>query len=326
MSGMVNGRWVTSMPAAEEIKGGRFVRMDSLFRDAISAAPDAKYPAEAGRYHLWVAWGCPWAARTLAVRALKGLTDLIPAYFALSAFDGEGWTYDQGPQGPVPETYPLHHIYSDAVPDYTGKVTVPTLWDSKSGMIVSNESSEIIRMFNTAFNGITGNRLDLYPEALRPEIGRWNDYIYPRINNGVYRSGFATTQDAYDEAVSELFAALDRVDAHLATHRYLAGEYCTEADWRLFVTLVRFDIGYHGAFKCNLRRIEDYPALSHYLRELYQWPGIADTVWLERIKADYYGLANVNPSRIVPIGPVVDLTGPHDREKLPGRGIAECAA
>lgn len=311
------------MPAAEEIEGGRFVRMDSLFRHAISADPDAEFPAEAGRYHLWVAWGCPWAARALAVRALKGLTDLIPAYFALSAFDGEGWTYDEGPEGEVPETYPLHRIYSRAVPDYTGKVTVPTLWDAKTGRIVNNESSEIIRMFNSAFDGITGNRLDLYPEDLRPEIERWNDYIYPRVNNGVYRSGFATSQEAYDEAVTELFGALDVLDGHLASNRYLAGDTCTEADWRLFATLVRFDIGYYGAFKCNLRRIEDYPQLSNYLRELYQWPGIADTVWLERIKADYYGLANVNPGRIIPIGPKVDLTRPHDRVRLVGRGIRE---
>jgi len=324
MSGMVDGKWVKSMPAAEEIKGGRFVRMDSVFRDAISADPDAKYPAEAGRYHLWVAWGCPWAARTLAVRALKWLDELIPAYFALAAFDGgEGWTYDDGPEGIGEETYPLHRIYSEAVPNYTGKVTVPTLWDSKTGTIVSNESSEIIRMMNSAFDHLTGNRLDLYPEELRGEIDRWNDYIYPRVNNGVYRAGFATAQEAYEEAVRELFVALDTIDKHLARHRYLAGEYCTEADWRLFCTLVRFDIGYYGAFKCNLKRIEDYPALSDYLRELYQWPGIAETVWLDRIKSDYYGLANVNPSRIVPIGPLVDLTRPHDREKLEGKGIRE---
>ena len=321
MSGMVNGKWVTTMPAAEEIEGGKFVRMDSLFRNAVSADPAAEYPAEPGRYHLWVAWGCPWAARTLAVRALKGLTELIPAYYALSAFGGEGWTYDEGPQGKVPETYPLHRIYSVAVPNYTGKVTVPTLWDSQTGTIVNNESSEIIRMFNSAFDAITGDRQNLYPEELRGEIDRWNALIYPSINNGVYRTGFATTQAAYDEAVRELFAALDTVEAHLAQNRYLAGEYCTEADWRLFATLVRFDVGYYGAFKCNLRRIEDYPALSNYLRELYQWPGIADTVWLERIKADYYGLANVNPSRIVPIGPVVDLARPHDRDRLKGRGI-----
>ena len=323
MSGMVNGKWVTTMPAAEEIEGGKFVRMDSLFRNAVSADPAAEYPAEPGRYHLWVAWGCPWAARTLAVRALKGLTELIPAYYALSAFGGEGWTYDEGPQGKVPETYPLHRIYSEAVPNYTGKVTVPTLWDSQTGTIVNNESSEIIRMFNSAFDAITGDRQNLYPEELRGEIDRWNALIYPSINNGVYRTGFATTQAAYDEAVRELFAALDTVEAHLAQNRYLAGEYCTEADWRLFATLVRFDVGYYGAFKCNLRRIEDYPALSNYLRELYQWPGIADTVWLERIKADYYGLTNVNPSRIVPAGPIVDLTGPHDRGRLAGKGIRE---
>lgn len=321
MSGMIDGRWVTSLPAAEEIEGGRFVRMDSLFRDAVSADPSAKYPAEAGRYHLFVAWGCPWAARTLAVRALKGLTEIIPAHFALAAFDGEGWTYDDSPDGPVPETYPLHRYYSDAVPNYTGKVTVPTLWDSKTRSIVSNESSEIIRMMGTAFDGLTGNRLDLYPADLRPEIDRWNDFIYPRINNGVYRSGFATSQDAYDEAVRELFGALDAVEHHLETHRYLAGAECTEADWRLFCTLVRFDGGYYGAFKCNLRRIEDYPQLSNYLRELYQWPGIAETVWLERIKSDYYGLVNVNPSRIVPIGPTVDLAKAHDRARLDGRGI-----
>jgi len=324
MSGMVDGKWVASMPAAEEIRGGRFVRMDSLFRNAITADPDAEYPAEAGRYHLWVAWGCPWAARTLAVRALKWLDELIPAYFALAAFDGaEGWTYDDGPDGIAEGHYPLHRIYSDAVPNYTGKVTVPTLWDSKTGTIVSNESSEIVRMFNSAFDRLTGNRLDLYPEALRPEIDRWNDYIYPRINNGVYRAGFATAQEAYDEAARELFGALDTVENHLSTRRYLAGDYCTEADWRLFATLVRFDIGYYGAFKCNLRRIEDYPALSNYLRELYQWPGIAETVDLEHIKTGYYGLRNVNPGGIVPIGPLVDLTKPHDRERLAGKGIWE---
>ena len=326
MAGMVDGKWVDTMPAAEEIKDGKFVRIDSAFRDVLSPDPDAEFPVEPGRYHLWVASVCPWAGRALSVRALKGLTDLIPAYFALSAFGGaEGWTYDEGPDGPVPETYPLHQIYSKAVPDYTGKVTVPTLWDSKTGRIVNNESSEIIRMFNTAFNDITGNRLDLYPSDLRSEIDRWNDYIYPRINNGVYKSGFATTQEAYDDAVTTLFEALDVVDEHLASNRYLAGEYCTEADWRLFSTLVRFDIGYHGAFKCNLRRIQDYPQLSHYLRELYQWPGIADTVSLERIKVGYWGLENVNPGGIIPIGPKVDLTGAHDRDKLAGKGIRQTA-
>jgi putative glutathione S-transferase len=221
----------------------------------------------------------------------------------------------------VPEGYPLHRLYSECVPLYTGKVTVPTLWDKKQRRIVNNESSEIIRMFDGAFDGITGNRLHLYPEPLRADIDRWNDLIYPHVNNGVYRAGFSTSQAAYDEAVSKLFETLDELDAHLAIHRYLAGEYCTEADWRLFVTLVRFDIGYHGAFKCNLRRIADYPALSGYLRELYQWPGIAATVKLDRIKADYWSLRNINPTGIVPIGPPVDLLAPHGRDHLSGKGI-----
>lgn len=324
MAGMVDGKWMKTMPAAEEIgKDGRFRRKESAFRDQISADPGARFPAEAGRYHLWVSLSCPWAARTLAVRALKGLEELVPIYVANPVLGEEGWTFEEGPPGLKADPYPLHHLYSIAEPDYTGKVTVPTLWDHEQRTIVSNESSEIIRMFNSAFDGITGNRLDLYPEALQTEIDRWNDYIYPRINNGVYRAGFATSQEAYDEAVSGLFAALDEVDRHLAGHRYLAGEYCTEADWRLFVTLVRFDVGYYGAFKCNMRRIEDYPALSHYLRELYQWPGIAATVDLERIRRDYYSIPNVNPNGIVPVGPMVDLDRPHDRERLAGKGIWE---
>jgi len=325
MSGLVKGKWVETMPAAEEIKDGRFVRMESAFRDAVSADTEAQFPAEAGRYHLWVAYGCPWASRTLAVRALKGLEDVISVSAAITAFMGEGWTFAEGPDGPAPQGYPLHRLYALAVPDYTGKATVPVLWDKKTRRIVNNESSEIIRMLNTAFDGITGNRLDLYPEPLRADIDRWNAFIYPAVNNGVYKAGFATTQAAYDAAVTELFAALDTLDTHLATHRYLAGEYCTEADWRLFTTLVRFDIAYHGAFNCNLRHIADYPALSGYLRELYQWPGIAGTVKFDDIKRGYYSLRNVTLHGIVPIGPTVDLTPPHGRERLPGRGIWERA-
>lgn len=325
MSGLVKGKWVETMPAAEEIKDGRFVRMESAFRDAVSADAEAQFPAEAGRYHLWVAYGCPWASRTLAVRALKGLEDVISVSAAITAFMGEGWTFAEGPDGPAPQGYPLHRLYALAVPDYTGKATVPVLWDKKTRRIVNNESSEIIRMLNTAFDGITGSRLDLYPEPLRADIDRWNAFIYPAVNNGVYKAGFATTQAAYDAAVTELFAALDTLDAHLATHRYLAGEFCTEADWRLFTTLVRFDIAYHGAFNCNLRRIADYPALSGYLRELYQWPGIAGTVKFDDIKRGYYSLRNVTLHGIVPIGPTVDLTPPHGRERLPGRGIWERA-
>jgi len=325
MSGLVKGKWVETMPAAEEIKDGRFVRMESAFRDAVSADAEAQFPAEAGRYHLWVAYGCPWASRTLAVRALKGLEDVISVSAAITAFMGEGWTFAEGPDGPAPQGYPLHRLYALAVPDYTGKATVPVLWDKKTRRIVNNESSEIIRMLNTAFDGITGSRLDLYPEPLRADIDRWNAFIYPAVNNGVYKAGFATTQAAYDAAVTELFAALDTLDAHLATHRYLAGEFCTEADWRLFTTLVRFDIAYHGAFNCNLRRIADYPALSGYLRELYQWPGIAGTVKFDDIKRGYYSLRNVTLHGIVPIGPTVDLTPPHGRERLSGRGIWERA-
>lgn len=321
MAGMVDGRWVDTLPAAEEIKEGRFVRMDSLFRDAVSPDPAAPFPAEAGRYHLWVAWGCPWAGRTLAIRALKGLEDMISVSFAVDDLGSEGWTFAESADGPEPDGWPLHRLYGESVPHYSGKVTVPVLWDKKRRTIVNNESSEIIRMFNSAFDGITGNRLDLYPEPLRAEIDRWNTLIYPSVNNGVYRAGFATAQAAYDEAARGLFETLDRIDAHLACSRYLAGEYCTEADWRLFVTLVRFDVGYYGAFKCNLRRIADYPALSGYLRELYQWPDIAATVRLDRIKSNYWRLSNVNPGGIVPIGPIVDLTAPHDRDHLPGKGI-----
>ncbi|MBT2186535.1 glutathione S-transferase family protein [Sphingobium nicotianae] len=323
MAGMVEGRWVASMPAAEEIKDGKFVRLDSLLRHVVSADPGAEFPAEVGRYHLWVAWGCPWAARTLAVRALKGLEEAISVSATPNNFGPAGWIFDEGPDGPEPGGYPLHRLYALSDPGYTGKVTVPTLWDKKQRRIVNNESAEIIRMFNSAFDGITGNRLDLRPEPLRAEIDRWNAIIYPSINNGVYRAGFATTQAAYEEAARELFLTLDLIDDHLGTKRYLAGEYCTEADWRLFVTLVRFDVGYYGAFKCNLRRIDDYPALSGYLRELYQWPGIAATVKLDLIKSNYWSLSNVNPGGIIPLGPIVDLSGPHGREHLPGKGISE---
>ena len=320
MAGLVEGKWVASLPAAEEIgKDGRFRRIDSSFRDVISPDPNARFPAEAGRYHLWVAYVCPWASRTLAYRVLKGLEDIVSISAARPGLPKDGWVFDEGPDGPAEDGYPLHRLYVEHNPVYTGKVTVPTLWDKKQRKIVNNESSEIIRILNTAFDGITGNLLDLYPEPLREAIDRWNAAIYPAVNNGVYRAGFATTQPAYDEAVRDLFAMLDRIEGHLSEHRYLAGHYCTEADWRLFTTLVRFDAAYVGAFKCNIRRIEDYPALSNYLRELYQWPGIASTVEFDQIKFGYYHLAANNG--IVAAGPELDLTTPHDRERLPGNGI-----
>lgn len=322
MAELVDGKWVDSKPAAEEVgKDGRFRRKDSSFRSGISTDPAGEFPAEAGRYHLWVAWVCPWAGRTLAVRALKGLQDVIPVHYAIPGLPGQGWTFAEGPDGAESAGYPLHRLYTRHDPQLSGKVTVPVLWDSKTDRIVNNESAEIMRIFNTAFDHLTGNRLDLYPQPLREVIEDWNAVIYPGLNNGVYRAGFATAQDAYDEAVGAVFLTLDKMERHLLHHRYLAGEYCTEADWRAFTTLVRFDVGYHGAFKCNRRRIEDYPALRGYLRELYQWPGIADTVRLDETKAGYYQLADKHG--IVGIGPELDLTTPHGRESLPGKGIWE---
>ena len=322
MAQLFDGKWLDTAPAAEEIGAdGRFRRVESPLRDTISPDPGAEFPAEAGRYHLWTAWVCPWAARTLAYRALKGLEDVISVSYARPGLPNEGWVFDEGPDGPVEGGYPLHRLYVEHEPTFTGKVTVPTLWDRRTRRIVNNESSEIIRIFNSAFDGITGNCLDLYPPELREQIDRWNDLIYPGLNNGVYRAGFATTQEAYEEAAWQVFQTLDAMEQQLTLNRYLCGEYLTEADWRAFTTLVRFDVGYHGAFKCNWRRIEDYPALRGYLRELYQWPGIAETVRLEDIKRNYYALTDKHG--LYPIGPELDLSTPHDRGRLPGRGIRE---
>ncbi|WP_305095591.1 glutathione S-transferase family protein [Croceibacterium aestuarii] len=320
MSQLYDGVWRDSPPAAEEIgNDGQFRRIDSPLRDWIEADPDAKFPAEAGRYHVFISWTCPWASRVTAYRVLKGLEDVVGLSAASPTIDNRGWMFEDETIPPFETPHPLYRVYQEHDPHYTGKATVPTLWDKKTGRIVSNESADIIRMLGSAFDHITGNTLDLYPEDLRPEIDRWNDIIYPGLNNGVYRAGFAASQAAYERAARGVFETLDAMEAQLARHRYLAGEWLTEADWRAFTTLVRFDVGYHGAFKCNLRRIDDYPALSGYLRELYQWPGIAATVKLEEIKRNYYALTDKH--RIYPIGPKIDLSVRHGRDLLPGQGI-----
>lgn len=321
---LIDGKWQDKW--YDTAKDGRFQRENAKRRNWIttdgSAGPSGTggFPAEAGRYHLYVSLACPWAHRTLIFRKLKGLESLIDVSVVSWLMLEQGWTFDpqHGSTGDkLDRLQYLHQRYTQDSDDYTGRVTVPLLWDKKAGRIVSNESSEIIRMLNSAFDHLTGNHLDFYPQALRAEIDRLNDRIYPAVNNGVYRAGFATTQDAYEEAFHALFDELDQLDALLETRRYLTGERITEADWRLFTTLVRFDAVYHGHFKCNLRHLDDYPNLSGWLRELYQWPGVAETVNFTHIKHHYYAShRTINPTGVVPLGPAQDFTRPHGREKL----------
>ncbi|HHG3337397.1 glutathione S-transferase family protein [Vibrio parahaemolyticus] len=295
--------------------GGKFVREDAGFRDWIKNDSEAVFQPESGRYHLYVSLACPWAHRTLIFRKLKGLEPHIDVTVVCPDMLSQGW--QMGLPEPMFGHTRMHQIYTQAKPDYTGRVTVPVLWDKKTNTIVSNESSEIIRMFNSAFNDLTGNHDDYYPEPLRGVIDEWNDYIYPNVNNGVYRCGFATSQEAYEEAFESLFSALDKIDAHLATHRYLAGNKITEADWRLFTTLVRFDAVYVGHFKCNKQRIADYVNIQGYLKELYQIDGIADTTDFYHIKRHYYfSHTGINPTQVVPKGPDLDFSSPHQREMI----------
>ncbi|MDW1918077.1 glutathione S-transferase family protein [Vibrio sp. Vb0349] len=295
--------------------GGKFVREDAGFRDWIKNDSEAVFQPESGRYHLYVSLACPWAHRTLIFRKLKGLEPHIDVTVVCPDMLSQGW--QMGLPEPLFGHTRMHQIYTQAKPDYTGRVTVPVLWDKKTNTIVSNESSEIIRMFNSAFNDLTGNHDDYYPEPLRGVIGEWNDYIYPNVNNGVYRCGFATSQEAYEEAFESLFSALDKIDGHLATHRYLAGNKITEADWRLFTTLVRFDAVYVGHFKCNKQRIADYVNIQGYLKELYQIDGIADTNDFYHIKRHYYfSHTGINPTQVVPKGPDLDFSSPHQREMI----------
>jgi putative glutathione S-transferase len=306
--------------------GGRFERQESAFRNWVtvdgSAGPggEAGFKAEPGRYHLYVSLACPWAHRTLIFRKLKKLEEIIPVSVVHWHMGAEGWTFEQGP-GTVPDSVngaaKLYEVYLKADPHYSGRVTVPVLWDKQRQTIVSNGSAEIIRMFNSAFDGLTGSTLDFYPAHLRTEIDTVNAAVYRHVNNGVYKCGFATAQAAYDEAFDALFTTLDDLEQRLTRQRYLLGDRITEADWRLFTTLVRFDPVYHGHFKCNLRRLADYPNLWNYTRELYQVPGVAGTVNLHHIKHHYYGShASVNPSGIVPKGPAIDFERPHGREGL----------
>ncbi|ENY5166804.1 TPA: glutathione S-transferase family protein [Vibrio parahaemolyticus] len=295
--------------------GGKFVREDAGFRDWIKNDSEAVFQPESGRYHLYVSLACPWAHRTLIFRKLKGLEPHIDVTVVCPDMLSQGW--QMGLPEPLFGHTRMHQIYTQAKPDYTGRVTVPVLWDKKTNTIVSNESSEIIRMFNSAFNDLTGNHDDYYPEPLRGVIDEWNDYIYPNVNNGVYRCGFATSQEAYEEAFESLFSALDKIDGHLATHRYLAGNKITEADWRLFTTLVRFDAVYVGHFKCNKQRIADYVNIQGYLKELYQIDDIADTTDFYHIKRHYYfSHTGINPTQVVPKGPDLDFSSPHQREMI----------
>ncbi|MBI2313713.1 MAG: glutathione S-transferase family protein [Betaproteobacteria bacterium] len=300
--------------------GGEFVREECQFRGRVSADGSSGYRAEPGRYHLYVSAACPWAHRTLIFRTLKTLEEAISISIVHPLMLGQGWAFSDE-AGCIPDTVNglscLHQVYVKAKPDYTGRVTVPVLWDRKTGTIVNNESSEIIRMLNSEFTAFTDDRHDYYPAALRSDIDAVNAFVYSKVNNGVYRCGFATTQQAYERAFERLFAALDEVEARLSRQRYLAGDRITEADWRLFTTLVRFDAVYYGHFKCNLRRIADYPNLSNYLRDLYQVPGVASTVNLDHIRRHYYGShLMLNPTGIVPRGPELDFSAPHDRGRF----------
>jgi putative glutathione S-transferase len=323
MGELVDGVWTEKIARTVD---GRFVRPQTRCRNCESpdggAGPSGAggFAAASGRYHLYVSLACPWAHRTLIFRKLKKLDAAISVSIVEPLMLADGWVF--GPKGGATADTAngkakLSDIYLAADPKFTGRVTVPVLWDKEQRTIVNNESSEIIRMFNSAFDAFTDVRTDYYPPPLRADIDRINERIYKSVNNGVYRTGFATTQAAYEEAFLELFATLDDLDALLGRHRYLVGAQQTEADWRLFTTLVRFDAVYVGHFKCNLRRIDDYPNLSNYLRDLYQTPGVAETVDIDHIKRHYYGShRHLNPFGIVPLGPALDFTAPHDRARF----------
>lgn len=322
MGALVEGIW-QDQPLVPKSRDGRFVRKDSAFRNWIttdgSPGPTGTggFKAEPGRYHLYVSLACPWAHRTLIFRSLKGLEEMVSVSVVNWLMLENGWTFEEAPgviPDPIHNARYLYQVYTAADPTYTGKVTVPVLWDRERATIVNNESSEIIRMFNRGFDDIGAKAGDYFPEDLRDEIDRLNARIYDTVNNGVYKAGFATRQEAYEEAVAALFESLDWLNHLLGSRRYLTGDRQTEADWRLFTTLVRFDAVYVGHFKCNLRRIADYPNLSEYLRDLYQVPGVAETVNMQHIKGHYYESHRmINPTGIVPKGPIIDFSSPSGR-------------
>ncbi|AXT40419.1 glutathione S-transferase family protein [Alteromonas sp. BL110] len=316
---LVDGKWQDKWYDTSK-NGGKFERQASKFRDTISKNEEATFPAESDRYHLYVSLACPWAHRALIFRKLKGLESHIDVSVVHPEMLNEGWEFKNYPGSTGDKLYGFdyaHQIYTKAKPEITTRVTVPILWDKQTETIVNNESAEIIRIFNSGFNSLTNNNDDYYPEALREEIDTINNMVYHDINNGVYKAGFATTQEAYQEAVSALFDSLDRVEERLSKQRYLVGNQITEADWRLFTTLIRFDVVYHGHFKCNKKQIADYPNIYGYMKELYQVPGVAETVNFDHIKRHYYySHTMINPTQIIPVGPEQDLMSPHDRDKF----------
>ncbi len=322
---LIEGKWHDQWYETKDSKG-EFVREQAGFRHWItndgSPGPTGEggFKAEPDRYHLYVSLACPWAHRTLIFRKLKGLEDLISVSVVSPHMLEQGWSFDRDSGSTGDHLYDaefLHQIYTRTKADYSGRVTVPVLWDKQQQTIVSNESSEIIRMFNSAFNDLTGNECDFWPEVLRDDIEELNSWIYDTVNNGVYRSGFATTQEAYEHNVKELFDSLERIETILSANRYLTGDSLTEADWRLFTTLIRFDAVYHGHFKCNLKQLHQFENISGYVRELYQVAGVAETVNMHHIKQHYYYSHDmINPTRIVPVGPEQDFTAPHGREAI----------
>ncbi|MEA5502767.1 glutathione S-transferase family protein [Halotia wernerae UHCC 0503] len=313
-----DGKWISKRD--QEDSQGRFVRPSTTFRDQITADGSSGFKAEPGRYHLYISWACPWACRTAIVRQLKGLENVIGLSVVAAEIDQNSWEFTEEP-GSIPDTVNgtqyLWQIYLKAEPNYTGRVTVPVLWDKQTGTIVNNESREIIRMLDTEFNAFAQKDIDFYPAPLQKVIDETIDAIYQPINNGVYRAGFATSQSAYDEAVTELFRALGYWEKILAKQRYLCGDQITEADWCMFTTLFRFDAVYYVHFKCNVHRIVEYPNLWNYLKDLYQFPGVKDTCNLDHIKRHYYkSHPQVNPTRIIPKGPVIDFDVPHNRDQM----------